>query len=135
MIRAAIGYMGAKRKQLVEKHGFDCKNAGHAVRLLHMGAEYLDTGLLYVRRTWDREMLIEIKQGKWSLARVKDHVFAWMEKMPSRREHSPLPEAIDFDKVEELAVSIMQLHLSRSRSHRDARFADSLRRLASELKS
>src|SRR5947208_1501122 len=30
------GYMGAKRKTLAEKYGFDAKCAGHLLRLLHM---------------------------------------------------------------------------------------------------
>ena len=33
------GYMGEKRKRLVQKHGYDCKNASHLVRLLRMGME------------------------------------------------------------------------------------------------
>jgi len=107
------GYMGAKRKQLVEKHGYDCKNAGHAVRLLHMGAEYMETGVLNVRRTWDRDMIIEIKQGKWLLDRVKEHVSQRLEAMSSLRERSVLPEGINFDKVEALAVRIMEAHLMR----------------------
>jgi len=31
------GYMGDKRKKLVSKYGYDCKNAAHLIRLLNMG--------------------------------------------------------------------------------------------------
>ena len=38
------GYMGAKRKELVDKFGYDVKNACHLIRLLNMGYEFLLTG-------------------------------------------------------------------------------------------
>ena len=44
------GYMGDKRKGLVQKHGYDTKNASHLIRLLKMGIEFLNEGQLYVFR-------------------------------------------------------------------------------------
>ena len=44
------GYMGEKRKGLVEKFGYDTKNAAHLIRLLDMGIEFLNEGVLYVKR-------------------------------------------------------------------------------------
>lgn len=102
------GYMGAKRKALVERFGYDCKNANHLVRLLHTGEEFLRTGRLQVRRTWDREMLIEIKRGGWELARVQQHADDYFAKLKTARDRSPLPEAIDMDAVNELVVGIMR---------------------------
>jgi uncharacterized protein len=63
------GYMGAKRTQLVEKYGYDVKNAAHMIRLLRMAIEALQTGEMQVRRP-DASEIIEIKQGKWSLEQV-----------------------------------------------------------------
>lgn len=51
------GYMGEKRKALVEKWGYDCKNASHLIRLLRMGIEFLNYGILTVYRD-DAEDLI-----------------------------------------------------------------------------
>jgi predicted nucleotidyltransferase len=45
-----LGRMGAKRKRLVEKYSFDVKNAGHLIRLLRMGIEFLTEGRLHVFR-------------------------------------------------------------------------------------
>lgn len=45
-------------------HG-NCKNASHAIRLLTMCKEALETGSMNVYRTKDRELLIDIKQGKF----------------------------------------------------------------------
>ena len=39
---ACKGYMGAKRKELVAKHGYDTKNAAHLIRLLRMGIEFMN---------------------------------------------------------------------------------------------
>lgn len=71
------GYLGAKRKALVEKFGYDTKNAAHLVRLLRMGIEFLNEGRLYVQRP-DAPQLMEIKMGEWTLDQVKaeaDHLF------------------------------------------------------------
>ncbi len=56
------GYMGEKRKQLVEKYGYDTKNASHLIRLLKMGVEFLVEGELHVERE-DATQLISIKKG------------------------------------------------------------------------
>lgn len=58
------GYMGAKRKALVERHGYDAKMAAHAIRLLRMGAEFLETGVLKVYREEDADEIRAIKRGE-----------------------------------------------------------------------
>jgi len=52
--------MGAKRKSLVEKFGYDTKNAAHLILLLRMGIEFLSVGVLHVKRH-DAQELLEIK--------------------------------------------------------------------------
>ncbi len=44
--QAYQGYMGDKRKQLVDKYGFDTKNAQHLIRLLRQGIEFLGSVLI-----------------------------------------------------------------------------------------
>jgi predicted nucleotidyltransferase len=99
-------YLGAKRWALVQQHGFDVKNAAHLVRLLHLGYEYLTEGRMNVRRTWDREMLIEIKTGQWKLEQVQAHVDAWFAKVEAAE--SVLPDSIDEERVDELVVGIVE---------------------------
>lgn len=108
------GYMGAKRKALVAKHGFDRKNASHLIRLLHMGEEYQRLGVLYPRRTWDREMLIQIKTGNggnWSLPRIQAYADECFVKMRAAMNASVLPEMIDEDRVNDLVVTVMRNRL------------------------
>ena len=102
------GYMGAKRKSLVEKYGYDTKNAAHLIRLLNMGIEYLETGKLRVRRTVDRDLLLDIKKGKWNLQDIKELAESKRNQLNYAEEHSVLPETINFDSVEDLVMSTLQ---------------------------
>lgn len=89
------GYMGAKRKELFNRYGYDVKNASHLVRLLRMAVEYLSMGELNVFRE-DASELIDIKRGRWSLAEVEaeaDRLFDLADKaliasdLPKRPDH------------------------------------------------
>ncbi len=101
------GYMGEKRKKLVDKFGYDCKNAGHLIRLLKMGIEYLTEGVLYVERE-DAPQLLSIKNGEWTLEQVKreaEKLFALTQEAYIR---SPLKDKPDYEKAERLVISILK---------------------------
>lgn len=91
--------MGKKRQKLVEQFGYDLKNATTLVRLLHMGREYLSTGELAVKRTWDRDMLLDIKQGKWSLEEVKRYAEVEFAACEAAFDASTLPDSVDVVKA------------------------------------
>lgn len=99
-------YMGQKRWSMVQQIGYDPKNAAHLVRLLHLGYEYLTTGQMNVRRTWDREILIEMKTGQWALEDVQAHADEWFVKV--RDAVSVLPESIDEERVDSLVSSMVR---------------------------
>ena len=107
----SLPYMGAKRKALVDKFGFDAKNAAHSIRILSMGVEYLETGELKVRRTHDRQKIMDIKTGKWSLEEIKADADALFERMKIATASSPLPESIDYEAVNALVVDCMRKQL------------------------
>jgi predicted nucleotidyltransferase len=101
------GYMGEKRKRLVQEFGYDTKNASHLIRLLRMGIEFLTDGELYVERE-DASQLLDIKNGKWTLEKVKsesDRLFANAE---TAYINSKLPEKPDYDKINNLCVEIVE---------------------------
>ncbi len=102
------GFMGAKRKQLVEKFGYDTKNAAHLVRLLHMGIEYLETGKLQVRRTTDVDMLKAIKSGEWKLEDVTNYATELESKCRIAYETSDMQEEIDEEKVNQLVMACIE---------------------------
>lgn len=100
------GYMGAKRKALVERYGYDAKNAAHAIRLLRMGTEFLETGILKVYREDDAEEIRSIKRGEWTMEAVKAESERLFERARVANERSPLPEKPDFKSAERLLLDI-----------------------------
>jgi len=106
------GYMGEKRKSLVEKYGYDCKNAAHLIRLLKMGIEFLIEGKLYVERISDAKQLLEIKRGEWTLEQVKkesDRLFSLCEESYVR---SSLPAQPDYEKINMVCKNILSDYLN-----------------------
>lgn len=101
------GYMGEKRKKLVEKFGYDCKNASHLIRLLKMGIEFLTTGELQVDRP-EKHQLIEIKRGLWSLGDVKKLADGLFEKLELAYIKSKLEEKPDYEAANNLTVEITE---------------------------
>jgi len=109
------GYMGQKRKELVDKFGYDCKNAAHLIRLLRMGIEFMNDGQLYVTRH-DAAQLMEIKSGAWTLEQVKaeaDRLFASAEEAYI---HSKLPEGPDEKLIDALCVAAIIVALEEQHS-------------------
>jgi len=106
------GYMGPKRRRIVEKFGYDVKNASHLIRLLKMGIEYLDTGILNVDRTnIDVEEIIDIKTGKWKLEDVKKYAEELFEKSKQAYDKSTLPIRPDRKAIELwLVKNLMDYH-------------------------
>lgn len=104
------GYMGTKRKVLVDKFGYDTKNAAHLIRLLRMGIEYLTDGILRVYRS-DNSELKDIKKGLWTLTKVQeeaDRLFILAQEAFVRSPLSPLPDKV---KAEQLLISILEKEL------------------------
>ena len=97
--------MGAKRKAIVAKYGYDTKNASHLLRLYRMGIEFVETGELTVYRP-DREELLAVKNGEWTLEAVKTEAEMLHERMRSAKETSPLPKNPDTEAIEKLLVGI-----------------------------
>ena len=103
---AFAGYMGAKRKELVERHGYDAKMAAHAIRLLRMGTEFLETGTMKVYRDEDAEEIRSIKRGDWPLEKVKEAAEQGFQRALAARDRSPLPPKPAFAQAEQLLLDI-----------------------------
>lgn len=106
---ACQGYMGEKRKRLVEKHGYDTKNASHLIRLLRQGIELLALGELKVHRE-DNAYLVDIKNGKYTIDQIKDEAKRLFSKMEDALIHSSLPAEPDKAKAEELLVKMLRVN-------------------------
>jgi hypothetical protein len=99
--------MGVKRKALVEKFGYDCKNASHTIRLFKVGIEFLETGKLNVYREKDKELLLDIKEGKWKLDKVKEYAKLLYKKAGVALEKSNLPEEPDHEEINRIFMEII----------------------------
>lgn len=101
------GYMGEKRKQLVEKFGYDTKNASHLIRILKMGIEFLVEGNLYVERE-DASQLISIKKGEWTLEQVKREAEKLFNLAQEVYVQSKLPDKPDWERAEKLLMFMLE---------------------------
>jgi predicted nucleotidyltransferase len=104
------GYMGAKRKELVDKFGYDTKNAAHLVRILRMGIEFLTTGELHVQRH-DAAQLIDIKSGMYGLDVVQKMAEELFKHAEEAYYRSTLPAKPDYDRANKLLVEIVESRL------------------------
>jgi uncharacterized protein len=103
------GYMGDKRKALVEKYGYDTKNAAHLIRLLRMGIEFLRDGILHVDRGgYDATELLAIKHGEWTLERVKAEAERLFRRAEETYDRSTLPAGPDRQRIGWLAVDVVE---------------------------
>ena len=99
------GYMGEKRKAMVRKYQYDVKNAAHLIRLLRMGIEFLETGVLQVYRTTDADELKAIKRGGWTLEQVKGTAEGLFSRIEDARARSPLKPAPDQAAADSLLMA------------------------------
>lgn len=96
------------RTELVTKHGFDVKFGSHLIRLILEGIELLETGNLIFPLSY-APLLLDIKNGKYSLKEVLLLADEYEKKIEGLYESSPLPNSPNFKAIEDLVISI---HLS-----------------------
>lgn len=99
-------YMGAKRKALVARIGYDSRNACHAIRLMRMRRELLETGTMNVWRTTDVDELRAIKRGEWSLDQVKSETAREATRSAEAHAQTSLPESVGLKYISALLADI-----------------------------
>ena len=103
-----MSHMGAKRKELVDKFGYDPKHGSHCLRLLKMGVEYLTTGELNVFRDVDKQMLLAVKMGEWPLEKIKEEADRLFKLADEALVRSPLAVKPDYDKANQLLIDLTE---------------------------
>lgn len=110
----ATGKMGAKRKELRDKFGYDTKYMMHALRLSRMILEFfLNNGEgLHVDRTGiDAEELKAIRAGSLSYEAGKEKIEMLLALAKIQAARSSLPEEPDKEAIRDLARYILRKHL------------------------
>jgi len=103
-------YMGAERKSLVKKYGYDIKRAAHNIRILRMGIEFLNTSKLNVFRE-DASELIDIKTGKWELDKVTSLADKLLIDAELALKSSKLPDCPNTKEAELLLMNVIKQKL------------------------
>jgi predicted nucleotidyltransferase len=104
--KARIKQPTGKRKEIVDKLGFDPKFLYHCVRLLDETEQILIEGDLDLER--NKEYLKEIRRGEVSLERVEEY-FQMREKyLEEVYQKSTLPHSPDEQKIKNLLLSCLE---------------------------
>ena len=91
------------------KSNYDVKNVAHCVRLLHMGLELAKGEGFNVVRTWDREMILNIRNHKYEYEEIIEYVEKVFTEMKELAKHCNLPDTVDKVKVNELILQARTL--------------------------
>lgn len=86
-------------------YNFDAKNMCECVRLLHTGIELAKGEGFNVKRTWDRNMLLDIKNHKWNYDELIKYVKDKKKELDEAIKTSTLPERIDIDAVNKILIN------------------------------
>ena len=84
------------------RSNYDRKNMMHCVRLLHMALEAARGEGLQLRRTWDRDMLMEIRTGNVEYDELIAYIEEKKRELDALREKCRLPEDIDVRLLDRL---------------------------------
>ena len=83
---------------------YDCKNVMHCTRLLHMGKELVEGKGFNVERTWDKEMLLDIRNHKYEYEEIIEYVEILHQSIIDNMENCSLPEAIDENLINKMLI-------------------------------
>ena len=91
------------------KSNYDVKNVAHCVRLLHMGLELAKGEGFNVVRTWDREMILDIRNHKYEYEEIIEYVEKVFAEMKELARNCNLPEFADKIKINNLVLQARKL--------------------------
>ena len=91
------------------KSNYDSKNVAHCVRLLHMGKELANNEGFNVVRTWDRNMLLDIRNHKYEYEEIMQYVEKIYEEINKNMDKCLLPKTIDKDEINKLLIKARKL--------------------------
>ena len=99
-----------KRKEVVEKYGYDLKFASHVVRLGYYCEQILTNRYIDLRR--DKEILKAIKTGRFTLKEVEDLAQSIILNIDKLLINSKIPDKPNEEKVRDCLLSILKQHYS-----------------------
>jgi len=108
-MKRLLGEKGAgkhgQRPELINNFGYDTKAAMHALRLIGEGIELMEHGRVTFPRP-DKDFLIEVREGKYSLEKVSDLANRGLLLLDQAATVSKLPDTPDRDRMSKLVAEI-----------------------------
>lgn len=99
-------FRNPKRYESNLNKNYDSKNMMHCLRLMHMGKEIADGNGIILERTWDRDLLMGIRNHKFEYDELMSIVDADKEALDKAIQESTIKENIDVDFVNDLLIDI-----------------------------
>lgn len=97
-----------KRKEIVEKYGYDLKFAAHTIRLADECYQILAEGDLDLTRS--AEVLKSIRRGEWTFEQVQDYFNTKEKQLDELYHSSKLPYGPDEEKIKNLLLQCLEHH-------------------------
>jgi predicted nucleotidyltransferase len=97
-----------KRKESLDKYGFDVKFAYHVTRLLGEIEMILIEGTLDLER--NREQLKAIRRGEWTIEQIKQYFTNKEKQLENLYINSKLPAIPNENKIKELLLNCLEHH-------------------------
>ena len=128
-----------KRKEIIEKYGYDIKAAYHVVRLSEQALQILTEGDLDLQRS--KEMLKSIRRGEWSIDDIENHFKRTEEQLTklyhsdssplpySKKDNEPKIKQILIDCLEQFYGSISEMEYSNEGNSDAERKLNEIRRI------
>jgi hypothetical protein len=83
----------------------------HCFRLMHMAAEIAEGKGMILKRTWDRDFLMDVRNHKFEYDEIIDMLEKDKERMALLMKQSTIRDKIDTDFVNQLMIDIRNKQL------------------------
>jgi uncharacterized protein len=101
-------HRNVQRSVLEEQFGYDTKHAMHLVRLLRMGKEALETGVVLVKRP-DAKELLDIRNGKWIYEDIVKYAEGLEQEVKAAYETTDLRRSVDVKFAANLLMALQDM--------------------------
>jgi len=100
--------IGSKRRELIEKYGYDTKYAYHIFRLLDEVEQILTEGTIDLKR--NKEQLKSVRRGEWTVEDIEKYFAKKESELETLYISSKLRYSPDEDSIKQLLMNCLEHH-------------------------
>jgi hypothetical protein len=101
-----------KRYESNLNKNYDSKNMMHCTRLIHMGIEIANGHGINLERTWDRDLLMNIRNHKLEYDELIAYVDSKQLELEDAMKNSRIKEKVDTNMVNDLLINIRKKQIN-----------------------